>query len=513
VNEPLLEARGIVKTFPGVRALDGADLGLAAGEIIALVGENGAGKTTLVNVLAGVFAPDDGRIRLDGRTVHFTSTHAASKAGIATVFQELSLAPALSVAENILANRQPTTIGGLVRRKRLLDESRRMMSLFSLNLEPATPVEKLAAAEQQAVEILKALSQRPRVLILDEPTSSLGAEYVKPLFETIRRLKDEGLSVIYISHHLPEVFEIADRVTVLRDGRHVATESVADVTEQDLVRMMVGREIADMYGKPCVRSDEELFSVENASCRGRFTDVTLSPKSKEILGIAGLAGSGRSELARAIFGAEPLEKGRLRLQGRDIEITSPREAVANRVAYLTEDRKTDGLFLNLSVRKNTIAPSLSCFANRIGLVSDRAVDDFAAASCATFNVVCQNIDMPAGTLSGGNQQKLLLSTWVGTQPLVLIADEPTRGVDIGARSEIYQVLRELAARGMGIILISSDLKEILGLSDRILVMRKGRIAGRFDRQDATEEKIIACATGVELAASGRDDGGRMTDCG
>jgi ABC-type sugar transport system ATPase subunit len=500
MGEPLLDARAIAKSFGAVRALDGADFSLEKGEVHALVGENGAGKTTLVNVLAGVLKPDAGSIRLDGREIRCANPRAAAAAGVAAVFQELSLAPSLSVAENIFANRQPANALGFVDRGRLHEKTRRMLSVFSLNLDPAVPVGRLAAAEQQVVEILKALSQRPRVLVLDEPTSSLGAGYVRFLFEALRRIKGEGLSVVYISHHLPEVFDIADRVTVLRDGRHVGTRAAADVTERDLVRMMVGREIVDMYGEASGGIGEELFRVEQASGRGGFDDVTLSVGSGEILGVAGLAGAGRTELARAIFGAEPLESGRIFLQGRRIDIADPKRAAAQRIAYLTEDRKADGLFLNLSVRHNAVAPSLSCFANRLGLVSDAAAGDFAEVNRHRFNVVCSNTGQPAQDLSGGNQQKLLLSMWVGTQPLVLIADEPTRGVDVGARSEIYHVLRQLAGQGMAIILISSDLQEILGLSDRVLVMRKGRIAGRFGRHEATEEKIIACATGVELEA-------------
>jgi ABC-type sugar transport system ATPase subunit len=355
--------------------------------------------------------------------------------------------------------------------------------MFELEIDPRRLVGGLSPDHQQVVEILKALSQSPSVLILDEPTSSLAAAHVKRLFGILKDLKVQGLSVIYISHHLREVFEVADRVTVLRDGRHVDTSSVGDVTEEDLVRKMVGREIIDMYGKTA-EWGRECFRIEAAGRGNDFQDISFSVKAGEIVGIAGLSGAGRTELARGIFGAEPLEMGRMFLDNRPVEIHNPSQAINHRIGYLTEDRKEQGLFLGMTVRENCVAPSLRCFVNRLGLMDERAITDFAEVNRARLNIVTPSVRQKVENLSGGNQQKVLLSMWMAIQPLLLIVDEPTRGVDVGAKSEIYHLLRELAAHGVAIIMISSDLLEILGLSDRILVMRNGRLAGEFTAAEA-----------------------------
>jgi ABC-type sugar transport system ATPase subunit len=339
------------------------------------------------------------------------------------------------------------------------------------------------------------MSYRPRVLVLDEPTSSLTAADTQRLFRNMDRLKAEGTSIVYISHHLREVFQVADRVTVLRDGRHVETLPAAGLTEDAIVKRMVGRTLGNIYGERASEIGPEYFRVEGAAA-GRFRDVSLSLRRGEILGLAGLVGSGRTELARAVFGVSPLTAGRITLEGRPLRLRGPGRAIASGLGYLTEDRKGQGLFLRMSVRANCIAPGLARFADRLGLMDERRVDQFAEASRSRFDIVTPSIGQTVGNLSGGNQQKLLLAMWMGITPKVLIADEPTRGVDVGAKSEIYALLRQLAATGVGIVLISSDLLEILGLSDRILVMRQGCIAGEFLRENATEENIVACAAGV-----------------
>jgi ABC-type sugar transport system ATPase subunit len=346
------------------------------------------------------------------------------------------------------------------------------------------------------VEILKALSHEPRVLILDEPTSSLTSIETDLLFRNIRRLKSLGVGIIYISHHLPEVFEIADRVTVLRDGRRVDTLAIRDVTEVDLVRRMVGRDLDDVYGRERATPGEAYFSVDGATGQ-RFRDVSFSLRRGEILGMAGLVGSGRTEVARALFGAERLQSGRVRLNGQELHIRSVPQAIRSGLGYLTESRKQDGLFINMSIRENCIAPALDSFTNRWGFLRQAQIEEFAEASRQAFHVVTPGAGQLVRNLSGGNQQKVLLSMWMGIQPRVLIVDEPTRGVDVGARSEIYALLRRLAGAGVGIILISSDLPEVLGMSDRVLVMREGRVAGEFLANEATEENVIACATGVK----------------
>ena len=492
-----LEARQIVKTFPGVRALDGARFHLARGEVHALVGENGAGKTTLIHVLGGILRPDSGEIHLDGRPVRFRHAHDATRHGISLVFQELSLAPNLSVGENIFANRQPVRWLNLIDSGRLYRDARELLDWFGVRIDPRVTVAELSVAQQQVVEILKAVARRPRVLILDEPTSSLSGPDAKRLFRAIRRLKEEGTSTIYISHHLPEIFEIADRVTVLRDGRYVDTRAVGEVTEASLVKMMVGRRIENIYGARSSTIGPVYFRVRNASRGKAFRDVSFALGRGEILGVAGLVGAGRTELARGIFGAEPLERGQIELEGKRLDIRCPRDAIRHGIGYLTEDRKVQGLFLRMTVRDNCAAASLSNFTNRLDWMRDAQMTRAAETSCRAFNIVTPGVRQKVHNLSGGNQQKVLLAMWMSIGPDVLIVDEPTRGVDVGARSEIYAALRRLAAGGVGIVMISSDLLEILGLSDRILVMRAGRLAGQFTAEEATEEKIIACAAGAQ----------------
>ncbi len=497
VPDAVLELRDIVKTFPGVRALDEASFSLRRGEVHALVGENGAGKSTLMNIIAGVHQPDSGVILLDGVPVRLANPHAAAQQGIGVVFQELSLAPNLSIAENIFANRQPAILN-LIAWSSLHRMTRQSLAMFELYMRPRTLVGSLSPAQRQVVEILKAMSLTPRVLILDEPTSSLTSAETKLLFKNIRRLKASGVGIIYISHHLSEIFEVADRVTIMRDGRHVDTLDIADATEERLVRKMVGRELSNMYGRRQVAMGPEYFRVEGAG-RGRaFDGISFSLRKGEILGLAGLVGAGRTELGRALGGIEPLERGRVVLEGRQMRLRSPRAAIAQGVGYLTEDRKEQGLFLDMAIRDNCIAPSLGKFA-RVGFMRSWRIDEFAEAARERFGIVTPGTGQRVGNLSGGNQQKVLLSMWMGIGPKVLIVDEPTRGVDVGARSDIYALLRELAAAGVGIIMISSDLQEVMGLSDQVLVMRNGRIAAEFPRESATEERIIAAATGVELS--------------
>jgi len=512
-DNPVLEVREVTKTFPGVRALDRVSFDLRHGEVHALVGENGAGKSTLMHILGGVYQPDSGRLLLDGRPLIVADPHDAARHGISVVFQELSLSENLSIAENVFANSQPVGALNMIDWRELHRKTREVLSMFEWDIDPGTPVGGLPTAKQQIVEVMKAVARNPRVLILDEPTSSLTALDTQVLFSNVRAMKARGLSVIYISHHLSEVFEIADRVTVLRDGRRVETCRVADVTEDDLVRKMVGRELVDMYGSRATPIGEPRFRIERLFVRDMLSRMqlprTCSPENEgisfsigagEIVGLAGLAGAGRTELARAIFGAERLESGQVSLDGEPLTIRSPEDAIAGGIAYLSEDRKGDGLFLDMSVRENCVAPSLREFAGRLGLMDDRAAAVRAEQYRDRFGIVTPSIAQQVRFLSGGNQQKVLLAMWFGIRPRLLIADEPTRGVDVGAKCEIYHLLRELAASGVAILLISSDLQEVLGLSDRVLVMRSGRIAGEFARTDATEENIIACAAGVAANA-------------
>jgi ABC-type sugar transport system ATPase subunit len=493
-----LQTIGLRKRFGVVQALDGVDLTVRSGEVHAVVGENGAGKSTLIHILTGTLPPDEGRILLSGRPVHFRSARDAAAAGIAAVFQELSLVGSLSVAENIFANRQPVSRVNLIRRGELHRRTREILRLFEVTLDPDVPVERLSLAEQQVIEILKAWSGRPCVLLLDEPTSSLTRRETAILFDLIRRLRQQGVAIVYISHHLQEVREIGDRVTVLRDGQHVRTLPRREVTERELIRLMVGRDLQDIYGRAAIvnRAGTPRLQVEGLSRPPAFADIRMTIWPGEIVGLAGLVGAGRTEVGRAIFGAEPPARGRIVLDGRSIRPRSPAAAMRAGIAYVSEDRQVQGLFLRHSVCANLVAPRLERFSSRFGWMRDRQAAAYADAGRKRFHLVTPDVQQLVSRLSGGNQQKVLLAAWIGLQPRVLIADEPTRGVDVGARSEIYRHLRDLAASGAAVLLISSDLQEILGMSDRVLVMRAGRMVAEFDRTVATEEAILAAALGA-----------------
>ena len=494
----ILEARGIEKYFPGVKALDGVDLNIKAGEVHAIVGENGAGKSTLMYILGGIHRPDKGEIYIEGEKVVLHSPHDATDKGISIVHQELSLIPSLSVAENIFANRQPTNRINLVKRKELESKTHEMLALFDIDcINPWTLAKDLSIANQQVVEILKAMSYNPKVLILDEPTSSLTEIETQSLFKNIRLLKSKGIACIYISHHLQEIFDVADTVTILRDGQHICDADVSKIDEDFLVENMVGRKIENIYGSRSgtQKIGEVIFEIKDAFRKGAYRNINLQVRKGEIVGLAGLVGAGRTELGRGIFGAEPLDSGKIILEGKEISITKPKDAIKNRIGYMTEDRKTQGLYLDFSIKVNLISNRLRSFIKRIFLDRKR-IETNAHDNVKQFNIITPGIEQHAKKLSGGNQQKVLISTWFGINPKVLIVDEPTKGVDVGAKSEIYQLLRELASSGVAIIMISSDLMEVLGVSDRIVVMKNGEIVGELDRENATEENVISLATGV-----------------
>ncbi|GMQ58824.1 sugar ABC transporter ATP-binding protein [Vallitalea sediminicola] len=497
--EYILETKGIIKNFPGVRALEQVDLKIEKGEVHALVGENGAGKSTLMLTLGGIHKPDEGEILIEGERVHFDSAHDANSKGISVVYQELSLVPNLSVAENILANRQPVGKLKLIKKKELILKTKKMLKLFDIDyIDPMMLVKNLSIANQQVVEILKAISFNPKILILDEPTSSLTEIEVNRLFDNIRMLKKKGISFIYISHHLHEIFEIADSVTILRDGKYICNANVKDIDEDFLIRNMVGREIVNMYGerKEDPKIGDTIFEVKNISKKDTYHDINFLVKQGEIVGFAGLVGAGRTEIGRGIFGAEPIDSGEIYLEGKKLRIKSPSDAIKHKISYLTEDRKTQGLYLDFSIKSNFISNKLDDFTSGI-FIKDNKVNRSVEGYIKEFGVVTPNADRNVSNLSGGNQQKVLLGMWFGIHPKVLIVDEPTRGVDVGAKSEIYELLRELASKGTAVIVISSDLPEVLGISDRIIVMKEGHIVGELSKEEADEENVIALATGVD----------------
>ncbi|MDR1579031.1 MAG: sugar ABC transporter ATP-binding protein [Synergistaceae bacterium] len=496
--EYILEVNGIVKTFPGVRALGGVNLKVRAGEVHAVVGENGAGKSTLMLILGGIYRPDAGEILIDGEKVQFDSAHDANMKGISVVYQEFSLAPNLSVAENIFANRQPLKGVGMIDWKDLRKRAEEMLRLAEMErMHPDTLVKDLSVANQQVVEILKAMSFEPKVLILDEPTSSLTETEVKILFKNIKVLKERGVAILYISHHLSELFEIADSVTVLRDGEYVCDAAIKDIDEDFLITKMVGRKIENIYGR---RGENDVigghfFEVKNLTQNGAFTDVSFHINKGEIVGFAGLVGAGRTEVGRAIFGAPPADRGEVTLEGRDARAKNPHQAIAMNIGYMSEDRKGQGLYINFNIVSNLIANRLGDFSEN-GFIVEAKTRENALACVNDFRIVTPGIEQTVGNLSGGNQQKVLLASWFGIKPKALIVDEPTRGVDVGARSEIYDLLRALAKNGAAIMMISSDLPEILGISDRIIVMREGRISGELSASEATEDKVVALAAGI-----------------
>jgi ABC-type sugar transport system ATPase subunit len=495
--QDVLRVENLTKTFPGVVAVDGLSFALRKGELLAVLGENGAGKSTLTKMISGVLQPDSGSIMLEERACTFKSVHDAIKAGISMVYQELSMVGSMSIAENIFANRQPINAVGIIRVGKLYRDTNELMQRFNLRINPRTLVKHLSMGQQQLIEIMKAISQNPRVLILDEPTSSLTEAEVALLFEIIGTLKSEGMSFIYITHKLSEVFRLADRVMVMRDGHYIDTKKPDQVSTMDLITLMVGREIVDLYSGSQARGavGDPYFSVRGISSPGLFKDVSFTLRRGEILGVAGLVGAGRTEMARGIVGLEKLSTGTVEMDGKGLRIHSVSDAIRHGIAYVTEDRKNLGLYLNFSIKANLVAPSLDSFV-RAGMMRQKAIDAYCQEQVARYNVKTSTLTQKILSLSGGNQQKCLLSLWMGTRPRMLIFDEPTRGVDVGARSEIYEKIREYTAGGNGAIVVSSDLPELIGICDRIIVMYHGRVRGEVAKGDFGEKNILALASGL-----------------
>ena len=499
----LLEARDISKTFPGTRALDHVDFEVAAGEIHALVGENGAGKTTLMMIVAGVLQPDGGTIVWDGRVVRPSSPRAAQGLGIGTVFQELSLVPGLSIAENIFLNRAPArTVLGLVDWDRVHDEARAALAPLGIEVDPALPVRTVGMGTRQMVEIAKALSMRCRVLVLDEPTSALSPAEVERLFSAIRALRERGLGIVFITHRIAEVFQLADRVTVLRDGHHVGTFEISAVTPARVVHYMVGRALGAAMRPRAVHATTPRLEVVELSRPPLLQQASFSLAPGEIIGVAGLPGSGREELGRVLFGLDRPAAGTVRIHGRPLQLGSPQEALRAGMGYLPADRRTLGLFLRMSVKDNIVVTALDRMAGA-GIMDDARAAGIAARSIDRLQIRTPSVSQLVGRLSGGNQQKVALAKWLLTRLRLLIADGPTIGVDVGARAEMHRLLFELAGDGMAVLLLSVDLPELLVLSNRIMVMNRGRIAGMLPGGDATEEQIMTLAT-AQLASPLRE---------
>ena len=489
-----LQMNGVSKRYPGTLAVDEVNFTVRAGEVHALIGENGAGKSTLMKMIAGAFDDTTGQILINDKPVRLDSPAAAKAVGIQMIHQELSLAQPLSIAENVLAGRLPRRWGLFLNREKMRSETRRCLARVGLDLDPATPIEEISLHEAQLVEIAKALGNAPCILVMDEPTSSLSREEVGRLFEIIRKLRGQGLAIVYISHYLPEILEIADRVTVLRDGQKVGTEEIRDVTSEQLVEMMVGRSVSDLYAERTGAPSDEKLRVEKLSRYGFFHDVSFHVRAGEILGIGGLSGAGRSELARCLCGIDPIDAGRIVLNGRPIRPRNYRAAVRAGLAYLTEDRKAQGLALRLRMGENVLSALIPRHC-RCGVYSPGRGRPTLDRLVGALDITPPQPKRLVNTLSGGNQQKVLLAKWLATDPQVLILDEPTRGVDVGAKVVIHKAIAELADAGKSVILISSDLPELVGLSDRIAVMRQGHLIGEIARADATETSVLLAANG------------------
>ncbi|HOY45638.1 MAG TPA: sugar ABC transporter ATP-binding protein [bacterium] len=484
----------IGQVFPGVVALDDVHFDLMQGEVHVLLGENGAGKSTLVKILSGAYPRSSGQILLDGVEVRIESPRRAQELGMAIIYQELNLIPALTAAENIFLGREPRRRSGLIDQKRVVTDAQSLLDELHAGIDASRRVCELSVAQQQMVEVARALSLQARILIMDEPTSALTGQEIGELFALIRRLTQRGVSVIYISHRMEEIFEIGEQVTVLRDGRHIETRPIAGTSREELVRLMVNRELKEHFPKVRVEPGAEALRVEKLSRRGVLEEISFTLRRGEVLGIAGLLGSGRTELARALFGADPVDGGRIFIKGKPVRINSPRDAIHQGIGYLTEDRKGQGLVLNLAVRENICLASLARFS-RLGWVSRTRESNAASGFVDKLRIRTPGLGQQVRYLSGGNQQKVVMSKWLCSESGILLFDEPTRGIDVGAKVEIYQLMNKLAADGAAILMISSELAEIIGMSDRVLVMCQGRIAGELPAAEATQQKILNLALG------------------
>ncbi len=503
MNSNIFEMKGISKSFPGVQALYKVEFACVPGEIHALVGENGAGKSTLMKVLVGAYRLDEGEIRVKGKRVFFSSPKDAQVNGISIIYQEFNLIPELNVAENIFLGREPLKMKGLaIDNEHLYARSKELLASLEAGIDPHEKVGNLSVAQQQMVEIAKALCLNADIIVMDEPSAIVSGKELESLFRIINSLKEDGKSVVYISHRIDEIFQIADRATVLKDGRLVGTVRPKDIEKPEIIRMMVGRSLDQTFPKKEKGKRKELLSLKEIYKGKVLKDISLQVYSGEILGMAGLVGSGRTDLARVIFGADGFDTGKMLFEGKEVRWLNPKTAISNGIGFVTEDRKAEGFVGCLSVKENLtslILPKIS----KWGWINAPVQDETAEACVKQFNIATAGLEQEIQFLSGGNQQKVILAKWITAQPKLIIMDEPTRGVDVGAKVEIYQIIRRMAQEGKAVIMISSELPEIIGMSDRIAVMYEGRITGEISGFDATEEKILMMATG-QIKGNGRN---------
>jgi rhamnose transport system ATP-binding protein len=497
-RKPALEMRGVSKSFDATQALDNVSLQLYPGEVHTLLGENGAGKSTLIKIMTGVYQPDSGEILLDGMPVQIGNTAQAQAYGIAAIFQEPMIFPDLNVAENIFISHRGR--GSIMNWRKMYRDAEVILAKLGVALDVRSPARGLTLAAQQSVEIAKAISLKVRVLIMDEPTASLSAHEVAQLFKLVHTLRDQGVAILFVSHRMEEVFVISDRVTVFRDGKWISTKPRQDVTPKSAINDMVGRELGDFFVRENRSKGDLLLSVKNLNKQGVFSDVNFDIHRGEVFGFAGLIGARRTDVGLALFGVEPADSGEIVLNGQSQQIRSPQDAIRLGIAYVTEDRRQLGLILPMSITANITLPLLKKYLNPLGLIHSKSEQVTAEDYRKRLSIRTPSTRLEASKLSGGNQQKVMLSKWLNTQPQLLILDEPTRGIDVGAKAEVHAIINELAGQGFGIMLISSDLPEVLAMSDRILVMREGRQMGIFNHDEATQETVMTAAMGQSWQA-------------
>ena len=496
MGNSLVQMKNIAKSFSGTKVLKGVNLELGHGEILALLGENGAGKSTLMKILSGIYSKDSGEIYLDGELCHFQNPKEAQNKGVAIIHQEMNLCNDLSVSENIFLGRE--VMDGLrLNHKKMDEEAQKILDDLGISMKSTELAGDLKVSEQQMVEIAKALSQDAKVLIMDEPTSALSRKEIEDLFRVIRKLRDEGRGIIYISHRLDELRAIADKVSILRDGENVISGDLKDFSIDDIIRHMVGREIQDKFPRIHREKGKEILRVENLNAGPKVRDISFSLYEGEILGIAGLMGAGRTEMTRALFGVDEKTSGKIYLFGEEVKTNTPKDSIELGMALIPEDRRKDGLCTDLSIRENISLPNLDSMKNSLGVLSTDLELKISEDTIKSLNVKAKDREMISKNLSGGNQQKVVLGKWLVRNPKVILFDEPTRGIDIGAKVEIYQIMNDLKKKGVGVLFISSEMEEVLGMSDRILIFCDGRITGELSREEANQENILKLATRYE----------------
>ncbi|MEH6905131.1 D-xylose ABC transporter ATP-binding protein [Bacillus sp. AFS006103] len=492
---PVIEMKGISKAFSGNRVLDQVDFQLLRGEIHALMGENGAGKSTLIKILTGIYERDAGKVFIKGKEVHFKNPKEAEQMGIAVIHQELNIIPYLTVYENMFLGKE-LTVGrfGITRDKEMKKKTKEYLDRLGIEIDPNTEAGNLSVGQQQMIEIARAVAANTEVLIMDEPTAALTDREIEALFKVIDSLKKQGVGIVYISHRMEEIFQICDRISVLRDGQFIDSKEVAKTNFDEIVKLMVGRQLGERFPERNTKIGQERFKVENLTSKGSFENISFSVHQGEIVGVAGLMGAGRSEIMQAIFGYRALDGGKMFIDGKEVTIKSPYEAITAGIAFVTEDRKSQGLILDLSVRENLSITTLDKISNK-SVVSSKTEISLVDEMIEKLHVKTSGREISVKSLSGGNQQKIVIGKWLGIHPKILILDEPTRGVDVGAKKEIYQLMNDLTKQGVSIIMVSSELPEILGMSDRVLVIHEGKLANVLNKSEATQENIMQSATG------------------